>query len=337
MLPVAQEPAAGFSRRDALTLRIAPAESSEYWIRIHRPAMACRFEVTLSGEDARHVDAARQTLDTIDRIEDALTVFRDTSELVRVNRGAGAEAVRVGDELFRLLVLCRDLHRQTEGAFDVTSTPLSRCWGFMKREGRLPAEDEIARARAGVGMEGVELHEGTVRFRRPGMELNLGAVGKGWALDRVGAALRGRGVRHALLSAGGSSILALGGRAGGWVVDLRSPQVRRGRLLRLRLSDAALGASGAGRQYVDVAGKRYGHVLDPRTGWPAGGVISAAVIASDAAVADALSTAFLVGGLELAERYCATHEGVLAVVTPEDGSERPRVFGAHSGAAAEPV
>ncbi|HEV8254058.1 MAG TPA: FAD:protein FMN transferase, partial [Vicinamibacteria bacterium] len=197
--------------------------------------------------------------------------------------------------------------------------------------------EEIARAQACVGMDGIDLDDGTVRFRRPGMELNLGAIGKGWALDRVGAGLRRRGVRHALLSAGGSSILALGGRGGGWVVDLRSPQVRRERLLRLRLRDAALGASGAGEQYVDVDGKRYGHVLDPRTGWPAGGLINAAVIASDAAVADALSTAFLVGGIDLAERYCAAHAGVLALLTPDDGSERPRVFGAHAGAALEPV
>jgi len=333
MLPAAQEAATGFSRRDALTLRIAPAESSEYWIRIHRPAMACRFEVTLSGEDARHVDAAREALDAIDRIEDALTVFRDTSELVRVNRRAAQEPVRVDDDLFELLRLCRELHRQTAGAFDVTSTPLSRCWGFLRREGRLPSADEIERARACVGMEGVELGERTVRFRRPGMELNLGSIGKGWALGRVGFLVRRHGVRHALLSAGGSSILALGGRAGGWVVDLRSPQVRCQRLLRLRLRDAALGASGAGQQYVDVAGKRYGHVLDPRTGWPAAGVISAAVVATDAAVADALSTAFLVGGLDLAERYCASHRDVLALLTPDDGSERPRVFGAHPGAA----
>jgi thiamine biosynthesis lipoprotein len=334
MVPAAQE-AIGFTRRDALTFRVAPAESSEFWIRVHRPAMACRFEVTLSGEDARHVDAARETLDSVDRIEDALTVFRETSELVRVNRHAAAAPVRVDDDLFRLLCLCRDLHARTEGAFDVTSTPLSRCWGFMKREGRLPAQEEIARAQACVGMDGIDLDDGTVRFRRPGMELNLGAIGKGWALDRVGAGLRRRGVRHALLSAGGSSILALGGRGGGWVVDLRSPQVRRERLLRLRLRDAALGASGAGEQYVDVDGKRYGHVLDPRTGWPAGGLINAAVIASDAAVADALSTAFLVGGIDLAERYCAAHPGVLALLTPDDGSERPRVYGAHPGAALE--
>ena len=103
-------------------------------------------------------------------------------------------------------------------------------------------------------------------------------------------------------------------------------------LARVWLRDAALGTSGAGEQFVVADGTRYGHVIDPRTGWPAAGVLSATVIASSAAVADALSTAFFVGGVELAERYCATHPGVMALVTPDDGSETPRVFGKVAGA-----
>ena len=86
---------------------------------------------------------------------------------------------------------------------------------------------------------------------------------------------------------------------------------------------------------MDIAGKRYGHVLDPRTGWPASGVLSASVVASDAATADALSTALLVGGLELAQDYCGRHSGVLALVTLDDASERPHVVGSHPGAVLE--
>ena len=244
--------------------------------------MACRFEVTLSGEDGRHVAAAREALDEIDRVEAALTVFRETSDLVRVNLAAGREPVAVSEELFALLRSCRDLHARTGGAFDVTSTPLSRCWGFLRREGRLPAPDEIAAARARVGMDGVELDETgrTVRFLRPGMELNLGSIGKGHALDRVRAVLSRRGVAHALVSAGGSSVLALGGRDGGWVVDVRPRQVKRDRLARLRLRAAALGTSGAGEQFVVVEGRVWpssirrpagGGVLDVRWRRPGGG------------------------------------------------------------------
>ena len=102
-------------------------------------------------------------------------------------------------------------------------------------------------------------------------------------------------------------------------------------LARLRLRDVALGTSGAGEQFVIADGTRYGHVIDPRTGWPASGVLSASVVTSSAADADALSTAFLVGGVELAERYCADHPGVLALVTPDDGSDVPLVIGKVEG------
>jgi thiamine biosynthesis lipoprotein len=299
--------------------------------------MACRFEVTLSGEDASRLPAAREALDEIDRVEASLTLFRETSDLVRLNRTAGREPAPVPEELLALLRLCRELHARTGGAFDVTSAPLSRCWGFLRREGRLPSPEEIAVARACVGMDGLELDEGghTVRFRRAGMELNLGSIGKGHALDHVRSVLRRHGLAHALLSAGGSSVLALGGRDGGWVVDLRSRLVERERLARLRLRDAALGTSGAGEQFVVVEGTRYGHVLDPRTGKPAAGVLSASVVAPEAAVADALSTAFLVGGAELARRYCTEHPGILALVTPDDGSERTLAFGQCPGATVE--
>jgi len=325
------------SRRELLALDFAAEEGAPYWIRVRRRAMACEFEITLSGEDSRHLPAAREALDEIDRVEAALTLFRETSDLVRVNRSASLEPVAVDEDLFGLLETCRALHARTGGAYDVTSTPLSRCWGFLRREGRLPAAAEVAAARARVGMDGIALDAKarTVRFLRPGMELNLGSIGKGYALDRVRSGLRRRGLAHALLSAGGSSVLALGGRGGGFVVDLRSRQVKRERLARLRLRDAALGTSGAGEQFVVVEGTRYGHVLDPRTGSPAAGVLSASVVAPEAALADALSTAFLVGGADLARRYCAEHPGVLALVTPDDGSERPLAFGHCPGATLE--
>lgn len=337
------DPHRAVTRRQALSLDLprAAAESespvSDYWIRVRRQAMACRFEVVLSGEDGCHVAAAREALDEVESLEAQLTVFRETSEVVRLNRRAAREACAVEDELFALLCLCRELHQSTEAAFDVTSTPLSRCWGFLRREGRLPTEQEIAEALALVGMQRVELggQQRDVRFQRAGMELNFGAIGKGYALDRVALLLRARGVRQALLSAGRSSVLALAGPEEGYLIDLVSPRARAPRLARLRLREAALGTSGAGVQFVEIEGRRYGHVLDPRTGWPASGVLSASVVASSAATADALSTAFLIGGVELARRYCTAHPGVLAFVTLDDGSERPQLVGSHPGAIVE--
>jgi FAD:protein FMN transferase len=325
------------TRREMLTLRRDSGDRADgHWIRVHRAAMACRFEVLLDEEDAAQVAAAREALDLADSIEADLTVFRETSEIVRVNRTAH-EGATVDAELFALLTLSRALHDQTEGAFDITSTPLSRTWGFLRRDGQVPSDAAIGEARARVGMTSVELEatSRTVRFRRAGMELNLGSIGKGYALDRMAAAMRARGTSHALLSAGGSSAVAVGGRGAGFSVDIRSRQVKTPRLASLRLRDGALATSGAGEQFFVADGRRYGHVIDPRTGWPAQGVTSVSVVTERAAVADALSTAFLIGGLELARRYCAAHPDTLVLVTPDDGTEHPVVVGAYPGARVE--
>jgi FAD:protein FMN transferase len=320
-------------RRDLFALdfsrRSPPAAS---WLRVHRTAMACRFEVTLPPADASQVDAAREALNEADRIEALLTVFRDTSEASRLNReGAGAGA-RTIPEVFDLLQRCARLHAETGGAFDVTSTPLSRTWGFLRREGRVPRAEEIAAARALVGLDRVALDPLalTVRFAAPGMALNFGAMGKGYAVDRMGGLLRARTVRHALVSAGGSSVLAVGGHGRGWPIDIRSSRVRSGRIARIYLRDGALGTSGAGEQFVVVDGTRYGHVIDPRTGWPARGVVSASVITGDATRADALSTAFLIGGPDLARRYCDAHPETMALLLGEAHGEL-EVFGRFSG------
>jgi thiamine biosynthesis lipoprotein len=241
-------------------------------------------------------------------------------------------------DLFALLQRCAVLWRDTGGAFDITSTPLSRCWGFLRRDGRVPTDGEIEAARALVGMQHVTLDAArqSVRFLKAGVELNLGAIGKGYALDRLARALR-HGVRGALLSAGRSSLLALGGPARGWPIDIVSPR-RDDVLARVWLRHgAALGTSGAGTQFVIVDGTRYGHVLDPRSGRPAGGILSASVITTGAADADALSTAFLVGGPTVAQQYCRRHAGVLALLTMDDGTRRTFVIGEAANAEVERV
>ena len=329
--------AGALTRRNFLSFDFGDrTRDPDHWVRIHRIAMACRFEVMLSSDDARDVAAARSALDEADDLESLLTVFRDTSAVGDLNRRGALEDVIVQAGLFGLLSRSVELHARTEGAFDVTSTPLSRCWGFLKREGRLPTDQEIEDTRAIVGMWHVRLDRArlSVRFDRPGVELNFGAIGKGYALDRMGELLRARGARRALLSAGHSSVLALGGKGRGWPVDLR-PRLASRRVGRLWIKNGAVGTSGAGEQFIVVDGRRYGHVIDPRTGRPAEGVLGASVITTDAATADALSTAFLIGGPELARRYCNAFPDVLAVLVLDEPGERTEVFGRYNGATLE--
>lgn len=325
------------TRRNFLSLDFGDRRTSgDHWVRVHRVAMACRFEVMLSSIDAVDMEAARAALDEADEIESMLTVFRDTSEVAAVNRSAAAAPAVVSPALLALLRRSAELHAVTDGAFDVTSTPLSRCWGFLRRDGRVPADDEIAAALARVGMRHVTLdpERATVGFARDGVEISFGAIGKGYALDRMAGILRGHGARRALLSAGRSSVLAIGGRGRGWPIDVR-PRLAHSAAGRLWIRDGAVGTSGAGEQFVIDGGRRYGHVIDPRSGRPAEGVLAASVVAGDAATADALSTACLIGGPALARRYCDAHPNTMAILVLDTPGEPTEIVGRYDGATLE--
>ncbi|MBA2645835.1 MAG: FAD:protein FMN transferase [Pyrinomonadaceae bacterium] len=313
--------------------RSRPTPPDRYWLHVNRSAMACRFEVTMPPSEHSGVVVARDALDEVDRLEEQLTIFRESSEVTFINQEAASAPVRVESTLFELLLLCQQLYCETDGAFDITSGPLSKCWGFLRRQNRVPTFDEIEAARLYIGSDKLLLdcESHTIRFARPGVEINLGSIGKGYALDRIAATMRGR-VRTALLSAGSSSILAFGsGDIGhnGWSVGVRHPKYLDRRLALLRLRDCAMSTSGSEEQYFLHEGKRYGHIIDPRTGQPAERVAGVTVIAGSAAVSDALATAFYVGGPELAERYCSRHPDVLAIMLEAD-AERPVVFGNNS-------
>jgi thiamine biosynthesis lipoprotein len=296
--------------------------------------MACRFEITLPSDDQSDISAANEALNLIERLEDQMTVFRETSEISHINRNAGSTAVEVEAGLFELLLHCQELYRATDGAFDITSGPLTRCWGFLRREGRIPEPDELEAARSRVGMHNIVLDRDnmTVRFSHPGIEINLGSIGKGYALDRVDSLLRGRGVRSALVSGGSSSLIAIGNNGGGedWAVGIRHPVFKNFRIAKLSLSDRAMATSGSAEQYFEKDGKRYGHIIDPRSGVPATGILSVTVIAPSAALADALATAFFIEGRRLAEHYCSTHPEILVLMIEEGSPGRPFIIGEHS-------
>jgi thiamine biosynthesis lipoprotein len=296
---------------------------------VGRDAMACRFELVFNaGEMADATAVAVEALDLVDGIEASITVYRDSSDLARLNAAAAEGWQPVDAELLRLLVLARDLHARTGGAFDMAAGALVRTWGFLRRQGRTPEPAELEAARAASGMRHVEIDEaaGRVRFTRPGVELNPGAIGKGFALDCVMDRLRDAGVENVMVHGGSSSVRARGvhgpglpGRRG-WPVGLRHPLRPGRRLATLFLADAALGTSGSGTQFFIDRGRRLGHILDPRSGRPAAGVISATVIAPTAAEADSLSTAlYVLGPPGLATIAPAGGEVAAILVTPGAG------------------
>ena len=300
---------------------------------LSRRAMACEFEIRLNiSREENDVAAGMAALDLIERLEDQLTVYRDRSEMIEINRRAADEAVAVEARLFELLELCEKIYAETGGAFDPTSAPLSRVWGFNRREGRMPSSDELEEAlrRVGWGRVTLDAARRSVRFGDGGVELNVNSIGKGYALDRAGELLGGRGVGSWLLHGGRSTMLARGDNASrderGWVVGIRDPKRPRRRLFEVRLLNEALSTSGAGTQFFEHRGQRYGHVIDPRTGWPAKeAILQATAIAPTGAEADALSTAFFVLGVEGTASFCECRKDIKAILLAMGGDERQTI------------
>ena len=302
--------------------------------RIETRAMACEFSVILNPGVHERTWVASDALDLVHELEQQLSVYRDDSELSEINRQAPHGEVEVESGLFDLLCECRSLCELTDGAFDPTSGPVIALWRKCRSEGRIPESQEIEACREQTGIHQVMFNseKKTVRFAREGVELNAGGIGKGYALDRIAGDLCAGGFDGFLLHGGRSSVVARGdhNQQGGWPVGIGNPLFTDRRVATLLLRDQALGTSGSNIQYFRHQGRRYGHILDPRTGWPAEGTLSVTVVASTAAMADALSTAFFVLGVEKAAACCDNLPGVGAILIPlpERGKRvRPIVIG----------
>jgi thiamine biosynthesis lipoprotein len=295
-------------------------------LRLETRAMACQFSVITNPGEHEKIWVASEALDMVHELEQLMTVYRDDSEMSRINREARAQPTDADSRLFGLLQICKELAEETGGAFDATSGPLIALWRATREEGRIPTDDEIAGCLERVGMSHVELNadKETVRFDRADVELNLGGIGKGFALDRIAGQLVANGLGGFLLHGGRSSVLARGDHnsVGGWPVGIGNPLFTDRRLGTLLLQNQALSTSGSNIQYFRHRGQRYGHILDPRTGWPVEGQLSVTVVAESAAVADALSTAFFVLGVEKAAACCHHLPGVGAILTPQPESSR---------------
>jgi thiamine biosynthesis lipoprotein len=245
--------------------------------------------------------AGEQALEEIDRLERQLSLYRSDSELADINRRAAREPVKVTPRLFRLLAQAKKASEQTGGAFDITVAPLVRCWGFMGGTGKMPSSERVAAARELVGMHLLELNESamTVRFLKEGVMLDLGAIGKGYAIDHAAECLRDAGVTSALLHGGTSSIYAIGKPTDAecWKVAIENPSTpNEPPVATVALNDESLSVSAVwGRSFV-ADGKQYGHVIDPRTGQPTSAALLSAIVLPSATEADALSTALLTLG-----------------------------------------
>lgn len=264
-------------------------------------AMGTTFTVVAYGESRVQLETAVDlAFEEVRRIDDLLSNYKPRSEWSQVNREAANRAVRVSPELFDFLKTCIEYSWQSGGTFDITVGPLVRVWGFYKGAGRLPHRAEIRGALARVGYQKVLLDEEnqSVRFARTGVEIDPGGIGKGYAVDRVVEILKERGIRSALVSGGGSSIYGLGAPPGekGWPVKIRHPRTPKQTVADLVLHDLSMSTSGTSEKFFAAGGKIYSHVFDPRTGYPAQGVLSVSVTAPRTIDSEAWTKPFFIQG-----------------------------------------
>lgn len=306
----------------------ARGEGAETLFSESRPAMGTTFDVYLYAEDRARADALFEAaFEEIERVEATFSNYRPTSELSRINARAATAPVVTDPEVFELLERAFAFSRLSDGAFDMTVGRLMKSWGFFRGAGRYPTDAELKRALQETGWQRVQLDAAarTIRFTAPGIELDPGGIGKGYALDRVAALLRDAGVTSALLSSGSSSVYALGAPPGktGWPVRVPDPLNRARVLSTVVLKDQSLSTSGNYEKFFRLGGRTYCHIMNPRTGRPVEGVLQTTVVADEATDSDALSTAVFVLGPSRAASLVERTKGAAAlVVTDMKGAGR---------------
>jgi thiamine biosynthesis lipoprotein len=265
-------------------------------------AMGTTFSVVLYGSDqqamSEAIDAAFQEAHRLDAL---LSNYRPESDWSRINREAGSRPVAVSPELFRLLSECIEYSRATEGTFDLTVGPLMRAWGFLGGDRHVPSPDQIHAALELVGYRHVKLNtrNRTVRFDRPGVEMDPGGVGKGYAVDRMVEILRARGFRNALVAASGSSIFGLGNppeEPRGWPISIADPWDHRKDARQVFLKDLSLSTSGSYEKSFRAGAHRYSHIMDPRRGVPAESAVQVTIIAPRAIDSEVWAKPYFIQG-----------------------------------------
>lgn len=286
--------------------------------------MACEFSVFLNaGRPPEAAEIAMEALERIEWLEKVLSVYQPESELSQLNRLAFNHSRPISRDIAEMIKIAIDVHRRTEGCFDITAAPLSEAWGFARRQGAFPKPEQIAAALESVGTQFLQFSEEppTLAFGKMGLKLNSGGIGKGYALDCAADLFRRRDVGDFLIHGGKSSLIVSGNRHDigsqqGWKIALNHPEQPRIQLGSLTLFDIALGTSGPANQFFYFNGVRYGHIIHPKTGWPASGMLSITVLHPSAAYADALATGLYVMGIDGALDYCQRHPetSILAVL-----------------------
>jgi thiamine biosynthesis lipoprotein len=289
-----------------------------------RVSMGCVYSIVAYARDPdRAKPALEAAFDEVDRIDRFASLYKRDSALSQLNAASGGGSIPVDRELFDLIAEAMTYSQVSAGAFDVTVGPLMRAWGFLDGDGRVPSAKELALARERVGYRHISLDRRalTIAADRPGVEIDLGAIAKGYAVDRAVSVLTKSGIAAALVSAGGSTINGIGAPPGApaWNVAVQDPLDRTKVAMRLPLKDRSLSVSGGSERHFDVNGVRYSHIMDPRTGRPSPGVLAVVTLADSGTASDAVGTALFVEGPQRGRSLLDRCRGTEAIFFVSDG------------------
>ncbi len=288
-----------------------PANANKELLRLESSidAMGSTYTMALYGTDQAQLRvAAEEAAEEVRRLDRMLSNYIPTSEWSEVNRNAASRPVRVSPELFDLLSDCVQYSRASDGAFDITVGPLMKVWGFYKGTGRLPHRAEIRGALSRVGYKNIQLDpvNRTVHFAKSGVEMDPGGIGKGYAVDRMVEVIRRNGINVGLISGSGSSIYAMGAPPSeprGWKVSIKNPKNTSQTVQDVYLKDQSMSTSGSYEKFFFAEGRMWSHIMDPRTGYPAEGMLSVSVISPRTLDSEAWTKPIYING----RSWAATH------------------------------
>lgn len=303
-----------------LMMLILPVVATADWYKQEQAIMGTRIAVEFWDEDKAHAEqCAEQVFSEMRRIDALMSPYKPSSELSRINQQAGGQAIQISEEMFNLLKKSLQMSQLSNGAFDITFSSVGHLYNY--REGIKPSEQDIQQSLAAINYRYVLLDETnrSVRLARSGVRIDLGGIAKGYAVDNGIAILASCGIKGGLVSAGGDSRI-LGDRGDRpWMMGIRHPRKKDAVAVMLPLSNTAISTSGDYERFFIEDGKRYHHIISPRTGKSVASTWSATVIGPDATTTDALSTTLFVLGPEEGLQLIESLTGIDAVIIDAQG------------------
>jgi FAD:protein FMN transferase len=275
--------------------------------------------VVMAADEAQAKEDLKAAREVLHECERHLSEWKDDSDITELNRSAFIKPFEAKGDLLKIIKASLQVSKATDGAFDITWLPLGKLWDEAAKANKLPTKEEIDAVLRAVGSDKIKLSGSMVSFTHENTKIGLGGVAKGWIVDAVFLDLKRRGYENLVVRIGGDMRTGGTGPDGKWNFRIVDPWDQSKFVGTFDLEDAAVSTSGQYYRFVEIEGKRYGHIIDPRTGWPATFEGSVSVITHDSAMADALSKALFIMGPEKGIEWAKKHTGIEVIYATREG------------------